>query len=73
MSMALNDKHKLGFVDGSIVQPSPNDPSARTWSRCNSMVISWEIGDNLLYLDTAQAAWNDIYKRFQHNNTPWIF
>ena len=80
MLMALNAKHKLGFVDGSISQPSSFDPSAGIWSRCNSMVTSWllnavskDIADSLLYLDTARAVWIDLHERFHQSNAPRIF
>lgn len=78
--MALNAKNKLGFVDGSLPQPDLSDSSASIWSRCNSMVTSWllnavskEIADSLLYLDTAQAVWTDLYERFHQSNAPRIF
>ena len=68
MLMAPNTKNKLGFVDGSILQPKSGDLNARVWSQCNSMVTSWllnfvskEIADSLLYLDTAQAVWTDLH------------
>ncbi|RVW13661.1 hypothetical protein CK203_094022 [Vitis vinifera] len=71
MLMALNAKHKLGFVDGSISQPSPEDSSVGVWSRCNSMDTSWlfnaaskEIADSFLYLDNAQAVWANQHNRF---------
>ena len=40
MLMALNAKNMLSFVDGSIPQPNVDEPTARIWSRCNSMVSS---------------------------------
>ena len=80
MWMALNAKNKLGFVDGSIPQPIADDLNANIWSRCNSMVISWllnvvseDIADNLLYLDTAHVVWSDLYERFHQSNAPRIF
>lgn len=40
MKMALNAKHKLGFVDGFPTKPiSPAD--VPLWERCNDMVLSW--------------------------------
>ena len=41
MLMALNAKHKLGFVDGSISQPPLDDPFVGVWPRCNNIVTSW--------------------------------
>ena len=42
MTLALNSKNKLGFVNGSITAPSEEtDPEGyATWSRCNDMVHS---------------------------------
>jgi hypothetical protein len=43
MTLALNSKNKLGFVDGSIKIPSKeiDQEEYATWSRCNDMVHSW--------------------------------
>ena len=80
MWMALNAKNKLGFVDGSIPKNAVDDLNAHTWSRCNSMVISWllnvvskEIADSLLYLDAAQAIWTNLNDRFCQSNATRIF
>ncbi|KAI9165411.1 hypothetical protein LWI28_013668 [Acer negundo] len=42
MTLALNSKNKLGFVNGSINAPSKTtDPEGYgAWSRCNDMVHS---------------------------------
>lgn len=62
MTLALNSKNKLGFVDGSISAPSKIvDPEGYVaWSRCNDMVHSWivntlstEISDSVIYYTTA--------------------
>ena len=67
MAMALNTKHKLVFVNGLIPQPPSENPVAKVWLRCNSMVTYWllnvvskEIIDNFLYLDSAQDIWADL-------------
>ena len=62
MTLALNAKNKLGFVNGTIKAPSeethPNDYA--TWSCCNDMVHSWivntlnpEISNSVIYYTTA--------------------
>ena len=39
MTKALSAKNKLGFVNGSIPEPSdPDSPLYQTWWRCNDMV-----------------------------------
>ncbi|KAL5808245.1 hypothetical protein ACOSQ3_028936 [Xanthoceras sorbifolium] len=41
MKMALNAKNKLGFIDGSMVQPPETSQNLKVWERCNDMVLSW--------------------------------
>ena len=80
MLMALNAKSKLGFVDGSLSQPSSDASLAGVWSQCNSMVTSWllhvvskEIANKSLpYLDSAKAVW-DLHDRFHQSNAPRVF
>ena len=69
MTLALNSKNKLRFVDGSIKSPSIiEDPeSYAIWSRCNDMVHSWiintvnsEIADSIIYYPTAYEVWEDL-------------
>ncbi|KAH7576919.1 hypothetical protein JRO89_XS01G0175800 [Xanthoceras sorbifolium] len=80
MLIALNAKNKLDFVDGSLSQPSATNLLFGICSRCNSLVISWllnlvdrEIGDSLLYMDSAHAVWTDLYDRFHWSNAPRVF
>ena len=69
MTLALNSKNKLCFVNGSIKSPSVEvDPEGyATWSRCNDMVHSWivntvnlEIVDNIIYYPTTHEVWEDL-------------
>lgn len=82
MTIALNAKNKLGFVNGTLKTPSaeknPNDYA--TWSRCNDMVHSWiinsiapEISDSVIYYTTAREVWEDLRERFSQSNAPRIF
>ena len=82
MSLALNSKNKLGFVDGSIDPPSQinNPEDYAIWSRCNDMVHSWiintlnpEISDSVIYYTTAYEVWEDLRERFSQSNAPRIF
>ena len=70
MTLALNSKNKLCFVNGSIKIPSEKtDPeSYAVWSRYNDMVHSWiintlilEISDNVIYYSTSQEVWKDLH------------
>ena len=80
--MALNAKHKLGFVNGTIKAPSkethPDDYA--TWSRCSDMVHSWIVNtlnlgilDSIIYYATAHEVWEDLRKRISQSNVPHIF
>jgi hypothetical protein len=41
MMTALFAKNKLGFVNGTILQPSDeSDPLSSDWQRCNDLVLS---------------------------------
>ncbi|KAI9176852.1 hypothetical protein LWI28_007862 [Acer negundo] len=73
MTLVLNSKNKLGFVNDSIKAPSEEtDPEGyATWSRCNDMVHSWivnalslEISDSVIYYSTAHEVWEDLRERF---------
>ena len=42
MTTALLAKNKLGFVNGTILQPNDeSDPIFSDWQRCNDLVLSW--------------------------------
>jgi hypothetical protein len=82
MTLALNSKNKLGFVNRPIEAPSEKaDPEGyATWSRCNDMVHSWivntlnpEIADSVIYYSTAHEVWEDLRERFSQSNAPRIF
>jgi hypothetical protein len=82
MTLALNSKNKLGFVNGSIKAPSEeiNHEEYAAWSRCNDMVHSWiintlnpEISDSVIYYSTAHEVWEDLHERFSQSNAPRIF
>ncbi|KAL6339399.1 hypothetical protein AAG906_032930 [Vitis piasezkii] len=63
MTLALNAKNKLGFVNGTIKAPSeethPDDYA--TWSHS---VIDYV---------TAHEVWEDLRERFSQSNAPHIF
>ena len=69
MTLALNAKNKLGFVNGTIKVPSEETHSHdyATWSRYNDMVHSWifntlnpEMLDSVIYYTTAHEVWEDL-------------
>ncbi|KAI3515606.1 hypothetical protein L1887_14507 [Cichorium endivia] len=67
MIISLSAKNKVGFIDGSISQPTLTDPTYPDWYRANSMVISWilnslhqSIAESVLFLQTAKEIWNEL-------------
>lgn len=80
MTTSLESKNKLGFVDGSIVKPSENDPYFKIWCRCNSMIKSWllnnvtkQIYTSILYFKNASDMWTDLHTRYHKSNLPWLY
>ncbi|KAK3006792.1 hypothetical protein RJ639_017211 [Escallonia herrerae] len=43
MIHALTAKNKIGFINGSIEQPSEKDQPTEyaLWNQCNNMILSW--------------------------------
>ncbi|KZV26776.1 hypothetical protein F511_28693 [Dorcoceras hygrometricum] len=80
MIVALAAKNNLGFIDHFIDRPRSEDLLYGSWIRCNSMVISWilnsvarHIADSLMYMQTAEEIWTDLYERFHVSNAPRIY
>ncbi|CAL8150564.1 unnamed protein product [Prunus armeniaca] len=82
MTISLNAKNKLGFVDGTLKKPSSESTPDEhaVWMRCNDMVFSWivntldpEISDSVIYCTTAREIWEDLRERFSQSNAPRIF
>ncbi|KAF5444667.1 hypothetical protein F2P56_033784 [Juglans regia] len=81
MRRALRAKNKLGFISGSLSQPTdPNDPLLDLWNRCNDMVVSWlqnsicpSIRSSIAFVDDAREIWLDLEDRFAHQNGPRIY
>ena len=80
MEIALSSKLKLGFVDGSYVQPPANSPLYVHWMRCNNMITSWllnsvndTIRNSIVYMRTAKAIWDELQVRYAQSNVPKLF
>ncbi|XP_077249339.1 uncharacterized protein LOC143888828 [Tasmannia lanceolata] len=80
MSIALIAKNKIGFVDGTITKPAPSDFSFTSWTRCNTMVLSWlinaitrDLADTIIYSDVASDVWQELHDRFFQGNATKIF
>ncbi|XP_042988681.1 uncharacterized protein LOC122316212 [Carya illinoinensis] len=78
---ALRIKNKLGFIDGSLCEPTdPNDLLMEHWLRCNDVVITWmqntmalDIKCSTTYAKTVHELWLELEQRFAQQNAPRIF
>ncbi|XP_019059537.1 PREDICTED: uncharacterized protein LOC109117186 [Tarenaya hassleriana] len=77
VSMALEGRNKLCFVDGSLPRPPENHPNVRLWSRNNAVVSSWlmhsvskTIAPSLLHISTVKDIWNNLIRRYKQNHVP---
>ncbi|CAN0915993.1 Retrovirus-related Pol polyprotein from transposon RE1 [Linum grandiflorum] len=75
ISMVLDGKNKIGFVDGTISAPDPGQPLYPLWVRNNKLVLSWilhsvspNIAKSILYSKTAKAAWTALRSRFSQGD-----
>ncbi|XP_057956714.1 uncharacterized protein LOC131150055 [Malania oleifera] len=72
MKRAIRIKNKLGFIDGTICEPSdPNDPLMEHWLRCNDIVITWmqntmtvDNKSSTTYAETVHQLWLELEQRF---------
>ncbi|XP_026380480.1 uncharacterized protein LOC113275234 [Papaver somniferum] len=79
ITKSLNDKGKLGFVDGSL--PPPKDElQYQCWKRCDDLVGSWllnscqpDIRASCLYAPSSHAIWKDLQVRFCISSAPILF
>uniref|UniRef100_A0A6N2KIH2 Retrotransposon Copia-like N-terminal domain-containing protein n=1 Tax=Salix viminalis TaxID=40686 RepID=A0A6N2KIH2_SALVM len=75
MLISLSAKNKMGFINGTIITPTENDPKYMLWQRCNDLVLSWilnslnqEIANSVLYVETPSEIWVDLQERFSQGN-----
>ena len=71
MMIALNARNKLSLVNGELEEPPVNSPIRSLWERANDMIISWilntvseQIGNNLSFVNTAAALWNELNEHY---------
>ena len=75
VKFALQTKHKIGFIDGSIHPPDFSDDGYAIWDACNTMVLCWimnslhpEIRRSVMNHENAQILWNELKSRFGQAN-----
>ncbi|XP_040987668.1 uncharacterized protein LOC121235386 [Juglans microcarpa x Juglans regia] len=77
---SLRIKKKLGFIDGTLREPTSPNKLLEPWLECNDMVVTWlqnamslEIKNNVVYVEIAHALWLELEQRFAQNNGPRIY
>ncbi|RVW66050.1 Retrovirus-related Pol polyprotein from transposon RE1 [Vitis vinifera] len=82
MTISLNAKSKLGFIDGTTTMPSATDKPDKhaSWKKCNDMILSWilnslsqDLADSVIFSTTTQEVWEDLLDHFSQSNAPHIF
>ncbi|XP_021843590.1 uncharacterized protein [Spinacia oleracea] len=80
MMISMSSKNKLGFVNGTIVQPDITRVIYDACARCNDMMISWllfnldtTIAKSVLYFNTAREIWVDLEERFGFVSGPQLY
>nr|AFN53681.1 gag protein [Linum usitatissimum] len=75
ISMVLDGKNKIGFVDGTIEAPDAGQPLYPYWIRNNKLVLSWIlrsvspiIAKSILYSKSARSAWVVLRSRFSQGD-----
>ncbi|GJW69655.1 hypothetical protein Tco_0126572 [Tanacetum coccineum] len=73
MMIALNAKNKLKIVTGEMIEPTVESEERALWERTNDMIISWilntisdQISNNLNFVNSASALWNEFIKVYYH-------
>ncbi|CAL9247480.1 unnamed protein product [Arabidopsis halleri] len=71
----LAAKHKLGFVDGSILKPTSDSPDYKRWIQVNSMLCGWlyasldpKIQKAISFVDNAKVLWDNLRIRYSIGN-----
>lgn len=80
MKIALLEKNKLGFVDGSCTRSAYTGVLLKRWERCNAIVLSWimnvvskELMTGIAYASDSQKVWENLKEKFDKENSVRIF
>ncbi|XP_015963417.1 uncharacterized protein LOC107487313 [Arachis duranensis] len=82
MRLALSEKRKICFIDGSLSKPDPvlDLALAESWQCTNDIVTTWllnatskDIATSVIYAGSAVLLWQDLETRFSQSNAPRIF
>ncbi|KAK2977408.1 hypothetical protein RJ640_009959 [Escallonia rubra] len=82
MIHALTAKNKIGFINGSIEQPSEKDQPTEYafWNQCNNMILSWlthsvepDLAKRAIHAKAVYQVWEDFKDQFSQKNAPAIY
>ncbi|KAF5458389.1 hypothetical protein F2P56_022420 [Juglans regia] len=80
MTLALNTKNKLSFVDGNFPPPDPNSADYTQWNQTKDMVLTWllnsislSIANSLEFHTNPREVWLDLQSHFCHDNNVHIY
>lgn len=80
MTITLSGKNKLGFVDGTLKQPSEKTPNYNAWERANNVVMGWLFGSlepsiakTVLYRRSAREIWVELTNRYGLSSSARLF
>ncbi|XP_006352446.1 uncharacterized protein [Solanum tuberosum] len=80
MTIALQAKRKLGFVNGTCRKEQFGTDLHEDWETCNAIVLSWIMNtvsmhllSGIVYSSNAHLVWEDLKERFDKVNRIRIF
>lgn len=70
-------KNRVGFIDGSITQPTPESPNLKPWQQSDAIIKGWltttmekDIQNSVKYANTAKEIWDELEERFGKKSAP---
>ena len=79
MTIALQNKNKLGFINGKCIRPT-DDSLANQWDMCNSVVLSWILGSvsqeiymGQIFSKNPKDVWDELKETYDKVNGSVIF
>ncbi|XP_021867389.2 uncharacterized protein [Spinacia oleracea] len=75
MEISLASKRKLGFVTGLVKRDPTDEVKQEAWDTCNSMVISWIMGNvsesikkSIMFVNSCEQIWKQLQQRYTVTN-----
>ncbi|XP_076916953.1 uncharacterized protein LOC143576825 [Bidens hawaiensis] len=80
MTLALQVKNKIGFIDGTCEKSDTDVVLSRQWDRCNSVVLTWllnSVSEELylgqVYSKLATEVWKDLKETYDKVDGSVVF